>query len=81
MAQHHCRTHGAVYETNVTPTIVSCTVFLPPGIAASECDDALIQRIHDGMEAALAPLFPQYGPDKPKSWWPPKSTSPWREEE
>jgi hypothetical protein len=57
-----CLTHGAVYEITINEDRVRCAVFLPPGIMASETDDALIQRVHDGMEAALAALFPTYPP-------------------
>lgn len=55
-----CLTHGAVYEIDFGVHSVQCRVLLPPGILAAEADDKLIVRIHDAMEAALAPLFPTY---------------------
>lgn len=64
MADGICKTHGAVYEIEVGHGEASCRVFLPPTVKAARLNSeemaALKKRIHDGMEAALAPLFPQF---------------------
>ena len=59
----NCRTDGAVYEIEIGRGVVSCKVFLPPTVKArlnSYEMRKLKQDIHNGMENALAPFFPQY---------------------
>lgn len=63
-----CLTHGAIYEIEIGHGVASCKVFLPPSVNALRLNStemaALKKRMHDGMEAALAPLFPQFAPTK-----------------
>ena len=54
-----CKTDGAIYEMEIGRNAVSCKVFLPPYVRLNLNDlDALKKRMHDGMEAALAPVWP-----------------------
>jgi hypothetical protein len=65
-----CKTDGAIYEIVIRQTEVICKVYLPAEFAQDELKifaipiSRLKQRIHDGMEEALAPLFPQYSERK-----------------
>ena len=61
-----CRTPDAIYELEfepagvLTPATIYCRVFLPSGMNINaEPGPELKRRLHDALEDALAPLFPQ----------------------
>lgn len=65
----NCKTDGAIYEIEIRSDLISCAVYLPPNVARGSLPrlltherEELRRKIHDAMEAALAPLFPQYPP-------------------
>ncbi len=58
-----CKTNGAIYEISIHTSSVVCKVTLPADFVVDQLKifkipiGRLEQRIHDGMEHALAPLF------------------------
>lgn len=62
----NCKTDGAIYETVIKHNLVICKVYLPAEFNKDKTKiftigiENLKQRIHNGMEEALSPLFPQY---------------------
>lgn len=51
-----CLTDGAVYEINVTRRMAHCIVRIPHTVTLVE-DAEIKERIHRGLEWALAPYF------------------------